>query len=145
MSRKGRPDRYEIKRLYEEGGFSCSQLAKMYGVTRQSIHELLTRLNTQFRKTKPLPFVIFNGRKFTISSSTGYYRCTKSRKKHISLHRYVWETHYGEIPPGYDIHHLDRDRTNNNIENLELISHSEHSSRYAYGQNQFTVKKNECS
>lgn len=137
--RKGRPDRHEIQQLYYDG-YSCSQLAKMYGITRQSIHELLTRINTNFRKTKQLPFVMYDGLKWTISKTTGYYRSTTHRKTHVSLHRYVWEKHNGHIPNGYDIHHLDRDKTNNSIENLELISHSEHAGKYSTGNNQFTKR-----
>jgi hypothetical protein len=139
--RAGRPDRHEIKQLYEQSGYSCSQLAKMYGVTRQSIHELLTRLNTNFRKTKPLPFIVYDNIKFTISKSTGYYRSTTDRKKQVVLHRYVWEKNFGEIPKGYDIHHIDWDKTNNKIENLELICHKEHSRKYPHRQNQYTKCK----
>lgn len=141
--RNGRPDRYEIKRLYEEDGYSCSQLAAMYGITRQSVHELLVRVGTNFRKNKELPFIMYDGRKWTISKSTGYYRCTKSRKVHVSLHRYVWEKHNGPIPDGYDIHHIDWNKLNNDISNLELISHSEHSRKYAHRKNKYNKWKKE--
>ena len=141
--RKGRKDRYEIKRLYEEEGYSCSQLGQMFGVSRQSIHETLVRLNTKFRKTKPLPFLMYDGLKWTISKTTGYYRSTTHRKKHVSLHRYVWEKHNGIIPLGFDIHHIDWNKTNNDISNLELISHSEHASKYPHGKNQFNKCKKE--
>jgi hypothetical protein len=141
--RNGRPDRYEIKRLYEEEGFSCSQLAKMYGVTRQSIHESLVRLDTKFRKVRLLPFVMYDGIKWTISKTTGYYRSTVDRKKHVSLHRYVWEKHHGEIPKGYDIHHIDWDKCNNSIENLELICHREHARKYPHRINKYNKCKKE--
>lgn len=40
-------------------------------------------------------------------------------------HRIVWFMHYGEIPKGFDIDHINHDRTDNRIENLRLVSRSE--------------------
>lgn len=43
------------------------------------------------------------------------------------LHHLVWEKHYGKkVPKGYQIHHKDKNKTNNDINNLQLISASEH-------------------
>ena len=42
------------------------------------------------------------------------------------LHRKVWERNRGHIPPGFQIHHIDEDRTNNAIENLECLTPQEH-------------------
>ena len=43
------------------------------------------------------------------------------------VHREVWEYYHGEIPEGYDIHHIDEVKDNNNIENLQLLTRAEHS------------------
>jgi hypothetical protein len=131
-----RKDRKEIQEKYYEG-YSCSQLATMYGVTRQSIHSVLTRLKTNFRKTQLLPFIMYDDKKWTISKTTGYYRATTDRKKHVSLHRYVWEKYNGAIPVGYDVHHIDNDKTNNVISNLECLPKSEHTRLYSPHHNQF--------
>lgn len=40
-------------------------------------------------------------------------------------HNIVWEKAYGKIPKGYRVLHLDRNRLNNNIDNLILMSDSE--------------------
>lgn len=43
------------------------------------------------------------------------------------LHHLVWEKHYNKkVPKGYQIHHKDKNKTNNDISNLQLISASEH-------------------
>lgn len=47
------------------------------------------------------------------------------------LHRVVWEHSNGAIPKGYHVHHKDADRTNNNLDNLELIDGKEHMNMHA--------------
>jgi predicted DNA-binding protein YlxM (UPF0122 family) len=131
-----RKDRFELKRLYEEEGYSCTQIATMVGITRQAAHETLTRVGTEFRKNKLLPFILYDGRKWTVSKTSGYYRDTVSRKKHISLHRYVWEKHFGVIPENYDIHHKDENKSNNDISNLECILKSEHTRLHQIKRNE---------
>lgn len=41
-------------------------------------------------------------------------------------HRLVWEKYYGKIPDGYQIHHIDFNKTNNDISNLQLVTPLEH-------------------
>lgn len=65
----------------------------------------------------------FNGKRYWRDKSTGYYR--NARVKPHSLHRQVWIHHYGNIPAGLVIDHIDRDKNNNQIDNLRLVSHSD--------------------
>lgn len=44
---------------------------------------------------------------------------------HLYLHRVLWEAFNGEIPEGMEIDHTDGNRTNYQLENLRLVSHSE--------------------
>jgi len=53
-----------------------------------------------------------------------YYNTAKNRKRLV--HRVIWEETYGKIPIGYEIHHKDGNKQNNEIENLQLVSHKEH-------------------
>lgn len=46
--------------------------------------------------------------------------------KRYLKHRYVWEETHGKIPKGYEVHHIDKNTHNNNIDNLVLISVHEH-------------------
>ena len=43
----------------------------------------------------------------------------------------------GKIKKNYDIHHIDHNKANNNINNLELYSKTEHASKFATGNNQY--------
>lgn len=65
----------------------------------------------------------YNGLKFTRDEKTGYYLNSTLR---IRMHRFVWLCEKGEIPKGYDVHHIDHDRSNNVISNLELLTKSQH-------------------
>lgn len=49
------------------------------------------------------------------------YREGKQYKRPVS--RTVWEAFNGPIPPGMTIHHIDFDRANNRLSNMELLSH----------------------
>jgi hypothetical protein len=70
---------------------------------------------------------IYFGRKF-YKAINGYWVC--SRKLLPWAHRWVWINEKGEIPNGYDIHHIDGNKDNNSIENLEKITRSEHQQRH---------------
>lgn len=70
----------------------------------------------------------FNGKNYGLYSSMRYYRTTNSKdgKKWVSsLHRDVWQYHNGAIPKHLMIDHIDRDRSNNQIENLRLVTAKE--------------------
>lgn len=65
----------------------------------------------------------YNGLKFTRDEKTGYYLNATNR---IRMHRYVWECINGPIPEGYEIHHIDHNKANNDISNLMLLTREEH-------------------
>lgn len=50
---------------------------------------------------------------------------------HKIFHRELWISVNGPIPKGHVIHHKDGNRMNNSIENLQCMSHSEHSRLHA--------------
>lgn len=143
MTRK-RKDKMAQK-MYEEykKGFSLSEVGKMFNITRQSVYNMFSRRNFKLRTRPELPYQYFDGKKFSIRSN-GYYGKTYGNRK--LMHRYVWE-YYNKrkIPQGYDIHHIDEDRSNNRISNLELIKKDEHARKYGKGENQYTKQKRKDS
>lgn len=70
---------------------------------------------------------------FRIDKGTGYMYCynpkhpTANGAGKVLEHVYVMYKHIGRtLEKGECVHHIDRDRTNNNIENLQLMTQSEH-------------------
>lgn len=63
----------------------------------------------------------FDEQRFTRDKQTGYYlsssRFAGERKR---LHRYVWEFYHGPIPEGFHVHHVNGNKYDNDIGNLEL-------------------------
>lgn len=58
----------------------------------------------------------------------GYYSiklCKNDVIKRFTIHRLVYMTFKGEIPNGLQVNHIDEDKSNNHIENLNLMSPKE--------------------
>lgn len=122
----------EMYSLYQQG-YSLSEVGRAFGQSRQSVYIGFNRRGWQLRKKPQLPFQIIDGYKFSLRN-TGYYARTYGDR--ISAHRYVWEKHNGKIPNGYDIHHKNHDKSDNRINNLELLKKDEHARKYSSGCNQ---------
>lgn len=76
-------------------------------------------------------YAIVDGHKFRKDKKTGYYLSGPINHKRYRLHRYIYEKYNGPIPKGYDIHHIDHNKDNNEIENLQLLSSTKHKSIHA--------------
>lgn len=53
-----------------------------------------------------------------------YYR--SYNKLNAALHRTVWAYYNGDIPDGCEIHHVDENKDNNDIANLQCLTKAEH-------------------
>lgn len=54
------------------------------------------------------------------------YSCIWINGKSKKCHVLAWESVNGPKPKGFDIHHKDEDKSNFDLENLELLTHSDH-------------------
>ena len=98
-------------------------------------------MKRKYKKHKDNPTSFKKGRKPWNKGKPGYQISSKSKgyidshgylvfcikKKQIFAHRMIWEKYHGKIPKGYIIHHKDKNRLNNDISNLKLITRGEHS------------------
>lgn len=66
------------------------------------------------------------------------------RPKTVRVNRIVYQTFVGEIPKGYDVHHINHNPKDNRVENLELIEihkhHLLHSRDYYKPVSQYSKK-----
>lgn len=86
--------------------------------------------------------IVFNGREYHRNPSAEqkhrqrYFwgRRKLGDKNKIALHVAIWEHHNGPIPEGKVVHHKDGNPLNNDIENLECLTVSEHSKSHGTGK-----------
>ena len=121
--------------LYQNG-LSLKEVGEVLGVTRQCVYKAFKSRGYNLRATNQRDYQMYDGKKFTKRNS-GYY--SLSTGKRTLMHRYVWEKEIGKIPEGYDIHHIDETRSNNDILNLECLPKSEHIRLYSPHNNQYTI------
>ncbi len=134
MGRKKNPVYDDAYKTYLDG-YSLEQVANKLGVTRQCVYKAFKNRGFMLRGVNFRLHQVYDGKKFTLRN-TGYYSLTTDDR--MLMHRYVWENEKGEIPKGWDIHHIDNDRSNNQVENLECLPKAEHTRRYSPHNNQYT-------
>lgn len=69
--------------------------------------------------------------------ANGYYTITsrKEGNNNKRLHRLIWEDHYqAKIPENYIIHHINGDKTDNRIQNLQCVKEKNHLSYHNKGE-----------
>ena len=87
------------------------------------VEEVEKRLNGDVAKIRIIDEIHqeFAGHLYTKQKSGGgHYRYDEL------IHRAVWQYNNGIIPEGYIIHHIDGNKSNNDISNLQLMTGTEH-------------------
>lgn len=126
---KRRDDRAAAMYEMYEGGASLADVAAAFGCTRQNVYDVFRWRDWPMRpKPDARQTVEWGGSKWSLRNNGYYGRTTGDRGM---MHRAVWEHFNGPIPDGWDVHHLDRDRTNNDISNLTCLSKDEHTKLHA--------------
>lgn len=53
-------------------------------------------------------------------------------KRYRKVHQLVWEKHYGPLPPGFHLHHINQNKLDWRLENLRSMPHEEHISLHHF-------------
>lgn len=72
----------------------------------------------------------YRGNDYPVWKNKKGYACVvlpvNGHGKAFLLHRVVWEEAHGPVPPGHELHHLDGNRANWNLENLKAMEKEAH-------------------
>jgi hypothetical protein len=117
----------EMHRHYLNG-LSLAAVGKLFRVTRQSVYAAFKSHGLSTRK-KPTPahVVVFMGKRYT-RRPHGYFASTDKTRTY--LHRDIWVSIHGQVPPGMEIHHKDENPANNHPANLVAMSGREHRAQH---------------
>ncbi|PSQ97544.1 MAG: hypothetical protein BRD55_01335 [Bacteroidetes bacterium SW_9_63_38] len=83
--------------------------------------------------------VSLHGERPTLLTPTRHRKRTKHRRIGLNrdgkeekwlVHRLIWHSHRGPIPSKMVVHHTNGDPTDNRLNNLEILSLSEHTTRH---------------
>lgn len=106
-------------------GLSLAQIAREFGVTRQTVFQRLRGAGAALRPLPPRgPTVEHGGRLFTPTKG-GYLRATSGDR--ALLHRILWEERHGPVPPGQEVFHRNGNPRDNRPENLYLLDRRDRS------------------
>jgi len=107
------------KEMFDEGA-TVKEVAEFLGVSIPTAHSIKNGKtwvgDPRYRDVKPR----------ADKHMYLYVDCVRSGKyDRRRVHRVVWEAFNGPIPGRLEVNHKDLDRTNNSLENLELLTHRE--------------------
>lgn len=118
---------------------SLTDIGKAYRKSRQAIYDLFKTRGYQLRSKELKGLQVLDGHKFTLTRD-GYLRGTINKKR-VLMHVYVWEKYKGKLSKDYCIYHIDKNKENNNLSNLDIIHKSKMSAYFnPNGNNQYTKK-----
>jgi len=101
---------------------------------RADLARQMRETEEKWKELKPSYDPLANNKLIIVNPYLGGYRCFYKKGLPLEeypidslLHRWIWMQHHKRYPrKGYHIHHIDHDKYNNSIENLEEIEGEEH-------------------
>ena len=109
-----------------EGQYQVSNLGRVKSLPRTTPYiNKAGYESSQFREGQ-LKKEIDNGRGY---KTVDLYKDNKGKRLYI--HRLVVEAFVGDIPPGMAVNHIDFNKANNALDNLEIVTYSENNNHSA--------------
>lgn len=126
MGRKGLPDSY-VKMMYRcyKRGRSLQEVGRIFGRSRQAVHEIFKRCGFELRKDSKARAKIelaYAGLNYA-PGKNGYLRATTGSRG--VLQHAIWEEFHGPVPAGHQVRFRDGNKRNVEITNLECVPRSE--------------------
>lgn len=118
---------------------SIADVAKVYGCTRQNMHDSFKARGYQLRSKQINESIVFDEIRWIMNTKKTAMRGTVPGRGRIYLHSYIWEKNNGPMPAGHSIRIINRDPKDTRIENLELLTTAEMTRKYSPFLNQFTA------
>lgn len=100
-------------------------LVELHNLTENDLERAIVERCANDLFISPKPVIIDNDHQMFLGivykkNSNGHFA------KDLRIHQAVWSFFNGEIPKGYQIHHIDENKANNNISNLQCLTASDH-------------------
>jgi len=122
----------DIVRSLAEKGLSSPEIGSMLGFTQSAISKAGKKNGIKITDTFHKGYVVTDSGYKMIRVPDHPY-CDK--KGYVREHRLVMEEYLGRILDPYElVHHINRDRGDNRIENLELVLSAEHAKHHHIGK-----------
>lgn len=135
----------QVNLLHKDGDYTNNKIENLFlftkdtEITKEILHILFYYHNGELIRKHSL-----GGQKsFKISGShkNGLYKSVCINYKEYLLHRIIYIYHYGDIPYGLEIDHINRIKDDNRIENLRVVTRSENHFNIEYKGYTFDKQK----
>ena len=119
-----------------EAGESTRALGRAHGVSGPTVSRRLHAAGVEMRSVGAPPGNNYHHGKHRRggplhTDRKGYLRTYDREGKKCAVHRACWEAHHGPIPEGHVVHHVNEDRVDNRVENLDCMPDAEHGQLHA--------------
>lgn len=102
---------------------SSHQVLYEYKIGLRDKKKITSKANEEARRKGKLKFET-NPSVFV--SKRGYRMIYIPQRGYVKEHHYIWENNYGQVLNGYVIHHINHNKLDNRIENLQMLTKSAH-------------------
>ena len=123
-----------FKLILKAGSFKKTKYKTRYGqdvfVNPDAEFILIDRYLSNYYGEPIVSFSYFNTKNHRSRSTNNAGYFIIQLEKCFTIHRIVTDTFIGSVPKGYDVDHIDGDKSNNAVTNLEIVTHAENMRRY---------------